>query len=454
MKLRVKVMAMNMIIIVIILLATGLIILRTVDNFNLYTRYQYLLSQSNFTQQYLYEYFKVKVFPKEALISNKMELENTLEKHVGCEVDIIESGLKNATELQKQALNGDTVYFISSEGEGRLFYMSFPILSKGVIIGCVNFTYSLYQVDMMKRNVLYTLLILLFISLILSLALSVVFSSKLIKPLEKLTSATKEFAKGNFRGIDDIRTGDEIEGLFNSFNDMGNEIKEMINELKDEQNKQRKFVDNVTHEIRTPLTNIMGYADLLNRVQVEKQRTKYLSHISSEGNRLLNMVNNLLELSRLNRYEFALQRTMTDLREIIENAVGLMFDRIKKFGFGIEYNLEDVTAMVDGEKIKQIVINLIDNSIKYSEGDYLTIRLWKSDMVYISISDNGKGIAQTDIDNISQPFYRADKSRSRKLGGSGLGLSICKEIANAHGGTMKIDSETDKGATVTITLQA
>jgi two-component system, OmpR family, sensor histidine kinase ArlS len=453
MKLRVKVMNMNMLIIIIILLIAGFIVIRTVDNFNLYTRYQYLLSQSDFTDQYLSEYFKIKDVPEKTLVTDREELENMLEKHVGCDVEIIEAGANSVTELQRQALSGNRAYFIGKEGKVRQFYMSSPVYAKGTVIGCVNFTYSLYQADMMKRSLLFTLSILLLAALLLSLVLSYLFSRRLLNPLEKLTHATKEYSKFNFIGIDNINTGDEIEGLANSFNTMGNEIKMMINKIKDEQDKQKKFVDNVTHEIRTPLTNIMGYADLLNRGRDETQKTKYLSNITSESNRLLNMVNNLLELSRLNRYEFAIQKTKTNLKETIEQAAGLMSDRIKKFGFEIEYNLESVTAMVDGEKIKQVIINLIDNAIKYSEGDYLDVKLWKSDMVYISVCDNGKGIPLADIENISEPFYRSDKSRSRKLGGSGLGLSICKEIANAHGGTMNIDSNKGHGTTVTISLQ-
>lgn len=454
MKLRFKVMYMNMLIIIIILLTAGFIVIKSVDNFNLYTRYQYLLSQSDFTNQYLSEYFKVKENPEEALIKDSEELEDILEKHVGSEVEIIESSSKNVTELQRQALSGSRAYLISTEDKVRQFYMSFPIYSQEKIIGCVNFTYSLYQADMMRKSIFFTLSILLVAGILLSLFLSYLFSKRLLNPLEKLTRATREYSKLNFIGIDNIRTGDEIEGLASSFNDMGNDIKKMINKLRDEQEKQKKFVDNVTHEIRTPLTNIMGYADLLNRVNNENQRVKYLSNITGESNRLLNMVNNLLELSRLNRYEFAIEKTKTDLKETIEHAVGLMSDRIKKFGFNITLNLEDVTANVDGEKIKQVIINLVDNAIKYSEGDSLSVKLWKTDMIYISVWDNGKGISPDNIKNLSEPFYRADKSRSRKLGGSGLGLSICREIAGAHGGTMNIESSLDHGTTVTISLQA
>src|SRR5690606_18751127 len=98
-------------------------------------------------------------------------------------------------------------------------------------------------------------------------------------------------------------------------------------------------------------------------------------------------------------------------------------ERAKRSGFTIECNLQSVTTLADSEKIKQAIINLLDNSIKYSEGDRINIRLWKEEMVYISVTDNGKGIPKDDLKHIMEPFYRVDKSRSRKLGGSGLGLS-------------------------------
>jgi signal transduction histidine kinase len=291
-------------------------------------------------------------------------------------------------------------------------------------------------------------------ALIILFFLSYLFSYRLIKPLEKLTEATKEFSKGNFTEIDDLKTGDEIEGLAWAFNKMGQDIKGIIEDLRSEQKKQKKFLDNVTHEIRTPLTNIMGYADLTYRITDELQREKYLSYITGESDRLLGMVNELLELSRLNTYEQAIIRYEVNLKTLIEQAIILMVDRGKKFGLSISYDLEDITTSVDSEKIKQVIINLIDNAIKHSEGKLINIRLFKEDKIYITISDDGVGMNETNVENVFEPFYRVDKSRSRKLGGSGLGLSICKEIINAHGGDIKIESMRNCGTTVTLSLQA
>lgn len=453
MKLRLKVISMNMFIIVAILLISGIIIIKTIDNFNLYTSYQYVLSQSNFTEQYLSEYLKISEKPEVSLELNINSLEEKLRLQSGCNVEISDNIKAAASEMEKSALSGKKVYFIDTQGTNRKLLLAFPIIVRGSVIGTVSLEYSLYQADNMKRNLQITLVILLVFALFVSLILSYLFSYRMIKPLEKLTRTTKEYSKGNFNEISGVSTGDEIEKLAHSFNDMGKNIKVMIDKLTDEQQKQKKFIDSVTHEIRTPLTNIIGYADLSGRINEEDQRKKYYTYIVDESKRLLNMVNNLLELSQLNQYEFSISKKETDIKNIIIKAVELMKDRAGKFGITINCQLQDFKASVDEEKIKQVVMNIIDNAIKYSEGSLIEIKLWKEQDIYIKIRDNGIGIPKADIESITEPFYRVDKSRSRKLGGNGLGLSICMEIIDAHGGKLDIDSPEGEGTIVTISLQ-
>lgn len=164
------------------------------------------------------------------------------------------------------------------------------------------------------------------------------------------------------------------------------------------------------------------------------------------------MINDLLELSRLNTYEQAILKYEVNLKTLIEEVILLMEDRAKKFGFTINYELEDIVALLDSEKIKQVIINIIDNAIKHSEGDFISIGLYKEDKIYIKVSDNGIGISESNVESIFEPFYRVDKFRSRKHGGSGLGLSICQEIINAHDGNIKIESKENFGTTVTLSL--
>ena len=453
MKLRTKVTTMNVLITAIIIVISGLIVLKTVDNSNLYGMYQNLLSQSNFTEQYLSEFMRSKDNSGEILDKEKSSLEDILAMNMGCVVKIDGLSVNNPTELQKGALRGKKVYLIDTTGNVRTFSLCMPIYSNETIIGSVILENSLYQADMMKKTLIFTLLSISFTALVILFILSYLFSYRLIKPLEQLTLVTKEFSKGNFNEIKAIKTGDEIEGLTDSFNKMGRDIKLIIEDLEEEQKKQKKFLDNVTHEIRTPLTNIIGYADLSKRTKESENLEKYLSYITGESNRLLGMVNDLLELSRLNTYEQAIIKNEVNLRTLIEQITNLMKDRARKYGFKVECVLENLVILADSEKLKQVIINLIDNAIKHSEGDEIIIRLWKANYIYISVSDNGIGIPEVDKDNILQPFYRIDKSKGRKLRGSGLGLSICQGIVAAHGGAIKIESRIEGGTIVTFYLQ-
>lgn len=453
MKLRTKVILVNVTIMTVTLFTCGYFILNAVDNLNLYSAFQNLKGQSSFCEQYMSEYLKGAVDQKAALQRQKSSLENLFQKNIDSRVEIKVIGDNKATPIQKSAFNGDKTYLISTKGDIRMLYISEPVYGGDTVIGSINFEKSLYQADSIKRNLVYILFIISFIALIVLFVLSYIFSYYLINPLEKLMHAAKEFSKGNFKLIDDINTGDEVEQLAQEFNKMGQDIDKIISDLREEQKKQKKFLDNVTHEIRTPLANIMGYADFIRRSDKSSDQDKYVEIIHLEGSRMISLVNNLLDLSRLNTYNQAIIRSQSNLKELLEQVVALMTDRTRKYGFTIDTMFEDISASIDSDKIKQVVINLIENVIKHSEGNQINIRLWKDDMIYLQINDNGIGIPPEDIEYVLEPFYRVDKARSRKKGCSGLGLSICREIMAAHGGEIRIESKVDRGTTVTLLLQ-
>ncbi len=453
MKLRKKVIFANMIIITLVLVISSPIIVATVDNANLHAVYQYLLRQSNFSQQYLAEYLKTVAEPSRAFEYNRLTLEKMLEDLSGCEVTVTSIADEKVFPIQEYALSGKKTYLIETTGDVRKFYLSFPVYMNGGIVGAVTFEQPLYREDAMKRGLILVLAIIFTLALLVSLVLSLVFSRRLIKPLELLTRASEKFSEGNFEPVALPRTRDELRFLTDSFNNMGRNIGAMLQKLRNEQEKQKNFIDNVTHEIRTPLTNILGYVDLAGRVADEDKRQRYYSYIKSEGERLLDMVNNLLELSRLNKYDLSANREKTDVTMLVMRVIELMKHRAESSDIKIIPDLGQVTADVDADKVKQVLLNLMDNALKYSEGKQITVRLWKEDKVYLSVSDDGRGIPEEDIPHVAEPFYRSDKSRSRKLGGSGLGLAVCREIARAHDGELLIESRKGEGTTVTISLQ-
>lgn len=455
MKMRNKVFAINFTITIIVVLLIAIFIVVVVDDYNLNTVYQYLLSQSDFSQTYVTQYLSGTDLRHHNLIllNHKGTIEERLAKQVGCPVTIKGNWGQDLRLEQQSALKGKKAYFVETTQQKRVFHFAFPLISEGIIVGIASYHYSLYEIDRMRGQLILVLGIATFFSSLIVFLLSYGLSFRIIKPLERLINLTRDYSAGNFRKKEEIRTGDEIEELAVAFEKMGSDIEGIIVNLKEEQAKQKRFMDNVTHEIRTPLTNIMGYADLLPRINDEEQKSKYLLNIQSEGKRLLEMVESLLELSRLKQYSFSLEKKEENLKDLIEKVIDLMIPRIKKMGFSLDCDLQSIKANVDEEKVKQVIINILDNAIKYSEGNMINMRLWEDEKINIQILDNGKGIPCQDVENLTQPFFRVDKSRSKKMGGVGLGLSICKEIIENHGGTLKIESEINKGTIVTISLQ-
>ena len=182
---------------------------------------------------------------------------------------------------------------------------------------------------------------------------------------------------------------------------------------------------------------------------------KSISLIRREGQRLLRLVDDLLNLSKFENIEFDLIKTQVDLIQLLDDVVSQMRVKGKKYKNDIQFNHTDIPKIYgDFDRLKQVFINIIDNSIKYSfPGDIIQIYATRlEDDVLVSIRDFGSGISKEDLDQIFEPFYRVDKVRSRNLGGSGLGLSIVKEIVEKHGGDVSIESQLEEGTLVNVRL--
>lgn len=214
-----------------------------------------------------------------------------------------------------------------------------------------------------------------------------------------------------------------------------------VTELRLLQEKQKQFVTNVSHELRTPLTTILGYIDLLKNKGTDKNIFETcIKHLESSSDRLLRLINDLLDLSTLAKYEFEVQPKNTNLTELLTEISNQMSIKAKKFEITIKNELDNIpNVMLDPTRIKQVFVNLIDNAIKYSKGSEIKIKLFHSHpYVFVIISDNGMGIPKESLSKIFEPFYRVDKNRARNIGGNGLGLSISKEIIENHNGSIEI----------------
>ncbi len=223
---------------------------------------------------------------------------------------------------------------------------------------------------------------------------------------------------------------------------------------------RKEFVANVSHELRTPLTTIKSYAETLLDGALEEAEIsrQFMSVINDEADRMTRLVNDLLELSRLDNKETKWNMKPIDVGTILKNVIKKMDVNIKRKGQTIKANIPEELPEVfaDNDKIEQVFQNILSNAYKYTpEGGTIYIDVeYAEKMVKVTFKDTGVGIPKEDLPRIFERFYRVDKTRSREMGGTGLGLSIAREIVQAHGGEISISSELGKGTSVIIQIPA
>ena len=222
-------------------------------------------------------------------------------------------------------------------------------------------------------------------------------------------------------------------------------------------NMRKEFVADVSHELKTPITSIMGYADtLLEGEYDDATKTKFLNVIASEARRMAKLVTDLLSLSRFDTNRNKIEKTEFDLGELVKKCQEKLQIEIDKKHHKVENLVTANVPLVYADKsgIERVVLNILSNSIKYTkENGKIKIYVgFVYNDAYIKIIDNGIGIPEEDLSRIFERFYRVDKARSRELGGTGLGLSIAKEILNQNGGSIDIKSEVGKGTEVVIRI--
>jgi signal transduction histidine kinase len=273
----------------------------------------------------------------------------------------------------------------------------------------------------------------------------------IIRPLANLKMASREIASGNYHDRLRINDNDEIGQLGVQFNIMADEIEKKVNELREEAERKQKFIDNLTHELRTPLTSIIGYSDTLMNIKYdEKVFYRALSFINMEGNRMIKMVNQLMNLILLRKDTFDMKEE--DLKVVLEDVEKVLAGKAESRNMDIKITGENIKRKINRDLFKGMIINLLDNAINASKaGDEIIIGIESnSDYDMIFVKDTGIGMDTKHIRKVIQPYYRVDRSRSRKSGGAGLGLSLCNEIIKVHGGKIDIDSTKGRGTTVKI----
>lgn len=373
------------------------------------------------------------------IYNNKLELLNGL-------VDIFEHQDFNMNEFKTKVLEPSVNGRIINYKQNNIYYFASPIEKDGKVLGVLVINYKLNLLNLIIQRVVLILCIGAAVFCIVIIMLSILISRKLVVPIKELVCTTENYAKRDFT-IVNIDRDDELGQLSKSINDMGMQLKEHIE-------RQKQFVSNVSHELRTPLAAIKGYSEYLaDEVMGDPSLDKVIFHLNNETIRLTNLVNDLLQMSRLDSYQESFSFSKMNLSAMVSGIVERMVDRAASRGIVFHSNIQsDVYINGDWDKLVQVVVNILDNSLKYSPDNcQIEINLTTVDgFTYLSIIDKGIGIPKEDLHKVFDRFFRA--SNSRGINGTGLGLAICKEIIEKHNGRITIDSPDEGGANVSLRL--
>lgn len=285
-------------------------------------------------------------------------------------------------------------------------------------------------------------------SLIAGSLLILVAAMFLVKPIKKLTKATRHIAGGDFNVKLNIKQTGELGTLARSF-------EEMTHDLQQLEKMRREFVSNVSHEVQSPLTSISGYALALKQEDIaQNDRNRYLDIIITEADRMSKMSDSLLKLSMLESQSQHLQLDTFSVDEQIRRVIVAIQPHWMARNIRFELNLEAVRLEADYDQLNQVWTNILVNSIKFSKDDSVINIGIKQDSknVTVRIADKGIGISYKDQKRIFERFFKADRSHSRKYAGSGMGLAIVKQIVSLHQGDIRVESELGKGTTFIVTL--
>jgi signal transduction histidine kinase len=291
-----------------------------------------------------------------------------------------------------------------------------------------------------------------------ALIYSRITAASITVPLKKLCDGTRLLREGDYSARVDLRLKNEFAELQNTFNDMAARIEHEISLRKKSEEDRRRLILDISHDLKNPMSSIQGYAELLMKKtgMTEQECSEHLEVILNNSKRANQLLTELFELSQMDSPEFSLKLVRTDICEYTRQICCELVPLLEREGFKYEFDIleESVFAMLDTDRFSRIIQNLANNAVRYNpKGTLVAVKLTvQNNQAVIDFSDDGIGIPAHLADNIFKPFVRVDDSRNSKTGGSGLGLSIAKKIAEAHGGDLTLCLNGKKGSTFRITI--
>lgn len=352
-------------------------------------------------------------------------------------------------------LRGNIIKNIGKFGER----FSVPVLTIGIplkiggnIKGAIFFHTPIEEIDLILYDIYADIWKATLFSAVLAVVLLYWTSRRISKPLSQMSEVSREIASGNYKRRVNVSSKDETGQLALSFNAMADSLERL-------EDMRRTFVANVSHELRSPLTSMRGYIQgVLDNTFDPEEQEKYLTIALEETERLNKLINELLDLSQIESGQFPLNIQVFDINEQIRRLIIAQEEKINVKEIDVEIDFQSDKCMVkaDPDRIKQVIINLLDNAIKFNRHQgKIFIKTWKNrGKVYVKIQDQGIGIPKDEIANIWDRFYQVEKSRSGRERGTGLGLSIVKKIIEEHQENIWVNSSLGEGSAFIFSLEA
>ena len=363
---------------------------------------------------------------------------------IGAEGEVLYESLLNKDEMDnhnerpeiieaREKGEGEAIRYSATSGTHTFYYAE--RLQNGNVLRIGRDSVS---VNRIMVNTLVIVLVIALCILFVCMGISHYLTKKLVEPIEKLAT--------NIMLVDENNVYEEIRPFVNT-------IKEQhVNIINNAQLRQ-EFTANVSHELKTPLTAISGYAELIGNGMTGKEDTiRFSNEIHSNANRLLSLINDIIKLSELDEADHQMEMERIDLYKLAENCVQMMQVTSEKQGIRLTLQGESAMAMANKGLMDEVFYNLCSNAIRYNKpGGSVTVTVGtKDERPFLSVADTGIGIPKECQERVFERFYRVDKSRSKSTGGTGLGLAIVKHIVAQHNAALHLDSELDEGTTIEI----
>ena len=362
------------------------------------------------------------------------------------------------TEGMQELINNSKTHHFTHHGElledrwktEKYMATVSPIVVNKKIVGFVFMFLETVPIRNMIHQLTNQFLLVGMISIFITLITIFLLSKFIVSPLLEMKRVTEQLSQGNHQNELNTKRDDEL-------GDLARSIQLLSDNLERLKKDRNEFLSSISHDLKTPLTYLKGYADIATRPNLtSEQRKEYLAIIKEEAENVVVLINNLFELAKMDENQFTIHKQQVRLNDFLEKISQKFQPAFNDVDILLQIKCAPtIRVLIDAERFRQVISNLLDNALKSSQANTtVTVEVNQNKTgTIITVSDEGEGIPEEDLPNIWDRLYRVEKSRSRSTGGSGLGLAIVKKIIEGHGGEISVKSKVNIGTTFTIHLK-